>query len=98
MTSNPYSPSNGTEGVWFTEKYCMNCKYCDPNPLGKKQCKILAATFFKEIGDPGYPKEWIEDETGPRCTAHEPWDWEKDGEPGETRIVQNNPDQAELFK
>ncbi len=33
----PYQPSNGTEGMYFTDKYCMNCLHCYPDPDGEKR-------------------------------------------------------------
>lgn len=77
-----YRPSNGTEGMCFIEKYCMNCLHCDPNPHGKKQCKILCATMCFSVNDPEYPKEWIYDENDtPCCTKWQKWDWGNDGDP-----------------
>ncbi len=73
--SEPYRPSSGTEGADFQDYWCGRCArdaaFRDGGPdvdpaLG---CQILAATFRYEVTDPRYPKEWIEDESGPRCTA-----------------------------
>lgn len=84
----PYRPSNGTEGTWFTEKYCMNCINCDPNPEGKKQCNILMRSFCYGINDKEYPKEWIYDYNDkPSCTAWVKWDWGNNGDPDDP----NNP-------
>lgn len=73
--SEPYRPSNGTEGEFFQEKFCQRCvkdRACNkPNPDWSEGCKILAATFANDIDDPDYPKEWIEDDEGARCTAFE---------------------------
>lgn len=77
-----YRPSNGTEGECFTEKYCMNCINCDPDPCGKKQCGILCDALVYDVNEPEYPKEWVYDEKGqPKCTAWVKWDWGKDGDP-----------------
>lgn len=66
-----YTPANGTEGEAFFENWCCHCSRdkamregadfddCDDNEL----CEIIAASFRGPV------KEWIEDETGPRCTA-----------------------------
>ena len=78
----PYRPSNGTEGMWFEEEYCMQCLHCDPNPEGKKQCKIMMRAFLYNINEPNYPKEWIYDENDePTCTKWQKWDWGDKGDP-----------------
>ena len=83
-----YQPSNGTEGSFFIEEYCMNCLHCDPDPSGKKQCEILCATMVYDIKDKEYPMEWIYDENdSPCCTKWQKWDWGNDGEPDDD----NNP-------
>lgn len=82
MKHRKYRPSNGTEGMAFEESYCMQCFHCDPNPEGKKQCKILLAVMCYDTKDPEYPKEWIYDENNkPTCTKFKKWDWGKDGDP-----------------
>lgn len=58
----PYLPSNGTEGEQFHKEFCYRCARAGPeNGPG---CPIWAKAV---CGD--QPAEWIEDETGPRCTA-----------------------------
>ena len=73
MTSR-YRPSNGTEGEIFMNHFCDRCskdaKYRETLD-GSDGCEILANTLVFEIDDPEYPKEWIRDEKGPRCTAFE---------------------------
>lgn len=69
--SQPYRPSNGTEGVAFIERFCGRCAR-DVN----HDCPILAATFAFDIGEDDYPREWIQDDAGARCTAFVP-----EGEP-----------------
>lgn len=73
--SKPYRPSNGTEGADFQDFYCDRCArdaafretdYEGDPALG---CQILADTFCYSVDDPKYPKEWITDERGARCTA-----------------------------
>lgn len=77
-----YQPSNGTEGEWFTDKYCWKCQNCDPDPEGKKQCHILGTAMACSITDEEYPKEWTYDkDDNPICTAHKPWDWDELGDP-----------------
>lgn len=76
-----YRPSNGTEGMYFTEEYCMNCIHCDPDPDGEKQCEILCASMCFSIGDPEYPKQWQYKDDQPICTEWVKWDWGNDGDP-----------------
>ena len=79
---NKYQPSNGSEGDYFTDKYCMNCLHCDPDPKGSKQCEILMRTLIYHVSDPEYPNEWCYDENDkPQCTSWQKWDWENDGDP-----------------
>lgn len=70
-----YRPSNGTEGEAFIGEFCCQCvkdRACNnADPDYANGCPILAATFACDESDPHYPKEWIEDELGPRCTAFE---------------------------
>lgn len=79
-TAVPYRPSNGHEGRQFDNRFCDRCKRDDayrtalvhssmPSADG---CEILAATMAFDESDPSYPKEWIEDANGPRCTAFDP--------------------------
>lgn len=71
----PYRPSNGSEGEGFHETFCDHCArdaaYRDGGPdadpaLG---CQILANALCYSITDPEFPKEWITDDQGSRCTA-----------------------------
>ena len=83
-----YQPSNGTEGMYFTDKFCMNCINCNPDPRGKKQCEILLKTLVYDVTSPEYPSEWIYDKNMQgKCTAFNKWDWNKDGDPDDS----NNP-------
>jgi hypothetical protein len=66
-----YTPSNGTEAVAFFDAWCRRCQRdkamregadfdeCDDNEL----CELIAAAFRGPV------KEWVEDESGSRCTA-----------------------------
>lgn len=77
-----YQPSNGTEGMYFIEEYCMNCIHCHPHPEKQPQCDILCRTLMYDINDPEYPNEWIYNSLNePMCTAHVNFDWgnEEDG-------------------
>lgn len=97
-----YQPSNGTEGEYFIDKFCMNCIHCDPDPNGKKQCDILCATFVYSVKDSEYPKEWVYNENDePVCTAWVKWDWGNDGDPDNPQNpkapIPYNPNQLMLF-
>lgn len=77
-----YIPSNGTEGMWFAEKFCEQCIHCNPDPSKKPQCDIMARAWLHGINDKEYPTEWVYDENGePTCLAHVKWDWGNDGDP-----------------
>ena len=70
-TAKLYRPSCGSEGMDFMADFCDRCKhdYAFQKGIGDS-CLIAANTMAYQIGDPNYPKEWIDDpETGPRCTA-----------------------------
>lgn len=67
MSAEKYRPSNGTEGAGFI---CAWCEACERDI--HEDCPILAATFLYDVDDANYPAEWIEDESGPRCTAFIP--------------------------
>jgi len=98
-----YQPSNGTEGMYFTDAHCMQCLNCDPDPNGAKQCKIWLNTMLHNVNDPGYPKEWIYDEDNkPTCTAWVKWDWNDKGDPDDPDNpnkppIPYNPNQLLLF-
>lgn len=85
MSREKYRPSNGSEGEWFVEEYCMQCLHCDPDPCGPKQCEILCATLVFGVDEPGYPKEWTYNEKNePICTKWQKWDWGTDGDPDDS--------------
>ena len=83
-----YQPSNGSEGSYFIETYCMKCRHCDPDSDGKKQCQILMNTMVYNVTDEKYPSEWRYNKNDePICTKHERWNWEELGDPDDP----NNP-------
>jgi len=97
----PYQPSNGDEGIWFMDEFCMQCTKCNPNPDLEPQCMILCHSMAYNINDEEYPKEWVqEDGMYGRCTAHIKWDWDTMGNPedpkGKYYVMPNNPDQTEM--
>lgn len=63
----PWRPSNGTGGDIFRADWCDKCH----REQGNRKCKIFTKTLIYDINDPEYPKEWIDDDDGPRCTAFE---------------------------
>jgi hypothetical protein len=68
-----YQPSSGSEGAWFMSRFCDLCKRDAAFRDGTgDSCPIAADTMVYSVDDPEYPREWIEDESGPRCTAFEP--------------------------
>jgi hypothetical protein len=68
--TKPYQPSNGSEGDWFTSKFCDRCKHNDDQV--ERYCDILTRAYWCLPSEPAYPSEWITDDSGPRCTAFEP--------------------------
>lgn len=70
----PYRPSNGTEGDSFYARWCQHCERerayresgYDDSDLA---CPIVTRAMALKITNPDYPREWISDDTGPRCTA-----------------------------
>lgn len=71
-----FQPSNGTEGMAFTEAFCERCvrdwKY-QQTGNGDDGCQILMRTMLHRLADPEYPAEWVySDEGWPVCTAFEP--------------------------
>lgn len=74
-----YRPSNGSEGVWFTDKFCDQCANNHPNPDHPMQCMILCRSFCHDINHSDYPEEWQYDANdNPTCTAFKKWDWGRD--------------------
>lgn len=70
-----YRPANGTEGMVFMEIYCERCerdaRYRETDD-GEDGCPIVAASMLYDIGEEGYPKEWVYGADGrPTCTAFE---------------------------
>ena len=76
--TNPYRPSNGTEGDIFTSNWCAICtkdlaangtKIID-NCSDDELCDILGVSYIFDINEESYPAEWVEDENGARCTVY----------------------------
>lgn len=79
---DPYQPSNGTEGMCFTEKFCEQCiheKFTHTQDDDDKKCDIFSRTMYLTPKDDDYPKEWIYGVDGkPTCTAWVKHDWGDD--------------------
>lgn len=69
--AKPYRPANGTEGDDFHSEWCANCQCDDLDDDSDGQpCPILGMALGTDIGEDGYPPEWIYDPEGePVCTA-----------------------------
>lgn len=73
MTTQPYRPSNSTEGAIFEAKFCDKCAEMECwRKHGRDSCEIASRSMIYSIGDKEYPSEWIRDAQGPRCTAFRP--------------------------
>ena len=100
----PFRPSNGTEGMIFTEHFCENCmfeKFMHSQNDDDATCEIFTATMVFDVNDKEYPKEWVYDEEGwPVCTKWVKWDWNRDDD-GEwndpPKVVPPDPNQLHLF-
>ena len=68
--SRPYRPSSGCEGLDFKEEFCFRCRKYGADDKPEEHCPIEDATYINTT-DPLYPKEWVQDENGARCTAFE---------------------------
>lgn len=80
----------------------MECKHCNPDPEGSKQCDILCRTLVFDKKDEDYPEEWTYDDKGtPTCTEHSFWNWDEMGDPddpeNEHYVMPHNPNQLTLF-
>jgi hypothetical protein len=81
-----YRPSNGSEGMWFSERFCFRCK-------AENICKILSAALCYDTSDEKYPKQWIVNEDGkPVCTSFH------DKNERRKRHEKKDKNQGELFK
>lgn len=69
-----YRPGSGTEGADFMDRFCHRCaretKFRETMD-GEDACPIARDTFIHAVDDENYPKQWIEDEAGPRCVEFE---------------------------
>lgn len=88
----PYRPSNGTEGEAFIESHCERCikdaavNRGGDDPDWDHGCQILARTLATDIADANYPKEWIETDDGPMCTAYVPDEGQDPNQPSRREL------------
>jgi hypothetical protein len=74
MAGSLFLPSNGTEGMMFTEEFCDCCINQHPDPDNPRQCDILCMTMAD-----GKQPEWIFNYDGwPICKEWKKWDWGND--------------------
>lgn len=74
-----YRPSNGTEGMAFTDHFCDRCIHQHPDPDHDSQCNILMRSMCFDIDHEQYPEEWTyDDHDSPTCTNWKKWDWGRD--------------------
>lgn len=97
-----YRPSNGTEGMWFDEKFCSNCIHQHPDPDNKKQCLLILHAMCYDERDKEYPREWCYKNNEPTCTKFQKWDWGNDGDPDDPENPKApppppDPNQLDLF-
>jgi hypothetical protein len=82
-----FMPSNGTEGMIFTDAFCDCCiheKFSHTQNHADKKCDIMSRSiiYWYEPNNPEYPKEWRFNAEGwPVCEAWVKWDWGNDGDP-----------------
>lgn len=78
----PYRPSNSTDGCAFEAKFCARCEAGrEWREHERNACDIQCRALAFGIEDDGYPSEWIEEESGPRCTA-----FREEGSPAQEQI------------
>ena len=91
-----YMPSNGSEGDFFIEKWCMNCA-CDNQyqsdviivQHGSVQCSIIDDSMLGNHVD-----QWrYGDDDKPMCTGFKRHDWEQ----GAPQSTTPNPNQLEIW-
>lgn len=102
-----YQPSNGTEGMIFTENFCEQClheRWCHfpDEDKDEDKCEIWNNTMIYNINDKEYPEEWIYDsDDNPTCTKWQKWDWGNDNddrkEPPKPPYEPQDPSQLMMF-
>ncbi len=71
MSTKPYRPSNGTEGMRFQAQFCERCTR-EGDWRKHEYCEILSNTMAFKVTEEGYPKEWVIEDGKPKCTAFDP--------------------------
>lgn len=101
MENRKYQPSNGTEGMWFTEKFCCRCIHeqaMQSSDQNGKMCEIFTKTLVTDPKDDDYPGEWIYDEEGkPTCTNFKEHHWKKDDNGNWIEPEIDDPNQLKIF-
>jgi len=72
LGGKPYRPSNSDEGFAFEAHFCDRCereRHYRENDTTFPACGIHTAALAFSINDTAFPKEWITDAQGDRCTA-----------------------------
>jgi len=100
-----YQPSNGTEGMIFTEQYCEQClheKWMHTQNDDDLKCEILSDSMVYDINDKEYPSEWQYNEKDePICTKWQKWDWGNNDNDGfnepPNNPIDDDPNQLMLF-
>lgn len=97
-----YYPSNGSEGMWFEDRYCSNCIHDNPDPNSPKKCEVILGALLHYPPEPDYPMEWRVVNGEPTCTKFVKWDWGNDGDPDDPDNPKRPPDppdpnQIDLF-
>ena len=91
--SEPYLPSNGTEGEWFMEKWCANClNDCYPNMDGDERAER------RELGSLGL-HAWANIDSEQECeilanalAGEQPDEWIRDERGARCTAFRDDPD------
>ena len=75
--TEPYRPSNGTEGEIFMHNWCERCAKdaAHRRDENKPGCRIITYMMAFDVGDKEYPKQIVQtanvpwEARNPRCTA-----------------------------
>lgn len=87
--SRPYRPSNGSEGCGFECEWCEKCERDrEWREHERDGCAVHRAAYVYDIGEEGYPAQWVCDDDGrnPRCAAFVPTGEDVPAEPGDGQL------------
>ncbi len=66
-----YRPSNGTEGMWFSAKFCERCiHWTEPDNKEADHCEVILLSMAFETHEPDYPQEMRYINGHPTCTKY----------------------------